>query len=34
MDTIHQEYAKIIKVLCDAKRLAILEQLRSGVKSA
>ena len=34
MDTIHQEHAKIFKALCDAKRLAILEQLRSGEKCA
>lgn len=34
MDTVHQEHAKIFKALCDAKRLAILEQLRSGEKCA
>ena len=27
---IYQENAKIFKALCDPKRLAILEQLRSG----
>lgn len=31
---IHQEDAKVFKVLCDPKRLAILEQLRSGEKCA
>ena len=30
----HQENAKVFKALCDAKRLAILEQLRSGEKCA
>lgn len=30
----HQEDARIFKALCDAKRLAILEQLRSGEKCA
>ena len=30
----HQENAKVFKALCDPKRLAILEQLRSGEKSA
>ncbi len=34
MDTIHREHAKIFKALCDPKRLAILEQLRSGEKCA
>lgn len=31
---IYQEYARIFKALCDPKRLAILEQLRSGEKCA
>lgn len=31
---IHQEHAKVFKALCDPKRLAILEQLRSGEKCA
>ena len=31
---IHQEDAKVFKALCDPKRLAILEQLRSGEKCA
>ncbi len=31
---IYQENAKIFKALCDPKRLAILEQLRSGEKCA
>ncbi len=31
---IHQENAKVFKALCDPKRLAILEQLRSGEKCA
>ena len=31
---IHQEDAKVFKALCDSKRLAILEQLRSGEKCA
>lgn len=30
----HQENAKVFKALCDSKRLAILEQLRSGEKCA
>lgn len=31
---IHQENARVFKALCDPKRLAILEQLRSGEKCA
>ena len=34
METEHQEQAKVFKALCDPKRLAILEQLRSGEKCA
>lgn len=34
METIYQEQAKVFKALCDPKRLAILEQLRSGEKCA
>ena len=30
----HSENAKVFKALCDPKRLAILEQLRSGEKCA
>lgn len=30
----HRETAKVFKALCDPKRLAILEQLRSGEKCA
>ena len=30
----HQENVKVFKALCDPKRLAILEQLRSGEKCA
>lgn len=30
----HQQNAKVFKALCDPKRLAILEQLRSGEKCA
>ncbi len=30
----HYENAKVFKALCDPKRLAILEQLRSGEKCA
>ena len=30
----HQEHAKVFRALCDPKRLAILEQLRSGEKCA
>lgn len=30
----HQEQAAVFKALCDPKRLAILEQLRSGEKCA
>lgn len=31
---VHQDNAKVFKALCDPKRLAILEQLRSGEKCA
>ena len=34
MGTEFQEQAKVFKALCDPKRLAILEQLRSGEKCA
>ena len=34
MDGTYQEQAKVFKALCDPKRLAILEQLRSGEKCA
>lgn len=34
MGTAYQEQAKVFKALCDPKRLAILEQLRSGEKCA
>ena len=34
METEYQEQAKVYKALCDPKRLAILEQLRSGEKCA
>ncbi|WP_295587916.1 helix-turn-helix transcriptional regulator [uncultured Oscillibacter sp.] len=34
MESAHQENAKVFKALCDPKRLAILEQLRSGEKCA
>ena len=34
METEFQEYTKVFKALCDPKRLAILEQLRSGEKCA
>ena len=34
MEEKHQEHAKIFKAFCDPKRLAILEQLRSGEKCA
>ena len=34
MATLHEEQAKIFKAFCDPKRLAILEQLRSGEKCA
>ena len=30
----HQENAKVFKAFCDPKRLAVLEQLRSGEKCA
>lgn len=30
----HQDNVKVFKALCDPKRLAILEQLRSGEKCA
>lgn len=32
MESPYQENAKVFKALCDPKRLAILEQLRSGEK--
>lgn len=34
METDYVEHAKVFKALCDPKRLAILEQLRSGEKCA
>ena len=34
MQTVHQRNAKVFKALCDEKRLAILELLRSGEKCA
>ena len=34
MGTIHEKNAKVFKAFCDAKRLAILEQLRGGEKCA
>ena len=34
MEGAYQEQAKVFKALCDPKRLAILEQLRSGEKCA
>ena len=34
METAYQEQAKVFKAFCDPKRLAILEQLRSGEKCA
>ena len=34
MATIYDEQAKVFKAFCDPKRLAILEQLRSGEKCA
>ena len=34
MDGTYQEQARVYKALCDPKRLAILEQLRSGEKCA
>ena len=34
MGKAYQEQAKVFKALCDPKRLAILEQLRSGEKCA
>lgn len=34
MEEIYQKDAKVFKALCDPKRLAILEQLRSGEKCA
>lgn len=34
MATVYQEQAKVFKAFCDPKRLAILEQLRSGEKCA
>lgn len=34
METVYQENAKVFKALCDPKRLAILELLRSGEKCA
>ena len=34
MATSYQQSAKVFKALCDPKRLAILEQLKSGEKCA
>lgn len=34
LENIHKNNAKVFKALCDEKRLAILEQLRSGEKCA
>ena len=34
MESTYQENARVFKALCDPKRLAILEQLRSGEKCA
>lgn len=34
MESNYQSQAKVFKALCDPKRLAILEQLRSGEKCA
>ena len=34
MESTYQENAKVFKALCDPKRLAILEQLRTGEKCA
>ena len=34
LQTVHQKNAKVFKALCDEKRLAILELLRSGEKCA
>ena len=34
METLYQKQAKVFKALCDPKRIAILEQLRSGEKCA
>lgn len=34
MENAHQKNAKVFKALCDEKRLAILELLRSGEKCA
>lgn len=34
MDNIHEKNAQVFKALCDPKRLAILELLRSGEKCA
>ena len=34
MENTHEKNAKVFKAFCDEKRLAILEQLRSGEKCA
>lgn len=34
MDSIHEKNAEVFKALCDPKRLAILQLLRSGEKCA
>lgn len=34
MEEVYQREAKVFKAFCDPKRLAILEQLRSGEKCA
>lgn len=34
MENTHEKNAKVFKAFCDPKRLAVLEQLRSGEKCA
>mgnify|MGYP000848135592 CR=1 FL=1 len=34
METMHKEYSKVFKALCDENRLRILELLRNGEKCA
>ncbi len=34
MDNVHEKNSKVFKAFCDHKRLAVLEQLRSGEKCA
>ncbi len=34
METLHEKYVKVLKALCDEKRMHILEMLRNGDRCA